>query len=611
MRLYFQILLIALTAAYLVFESIYNFDMLNAASQSASKALKQTLEELEIRGHKVSSIGLTLFLVPFFYTVANFIFKKKFKWHEIAIFSLVLAFSIFSYKSIYISLEKLMDYIVAKNQDRRFEAYYINSLKYNIIDGNFGFESFLDKQTAGNIANSVYAKTLISNIFLLTFLDENLSDKVKANSYNIADELYLNSEDVRLKRNEDRIFFIQKADEIKNGYDEYCDTRKRINTGFSGINDGQKEYQKFTQEIDNKYANYLKNSNQYMAERKRQLGKVDSYYDDLSRYFRHQRLGEKKYKQSMQTNFGHYINPQSWCYKGTCPHKEAIASTIDKEMKSKWNKKSGGIAPNLSQMEFLKNPNVKNEVVANLRKKGLMVDKSFNYSRVQFLKAYNDAFASGYEAKVGEFQKEFEKKTGIKNVDMNLDYSGFVRLFYPQFLEKFENSSTNANKAVNLIINGNLDDFDDEIFNPMALQKFDKTQYIFTKDEFYNDKRAIEYGDKALKSLYIPPFAISLSIISGVLNLINLLSMVILLLYFGKHKNLARVGVKIGLICAVCVLIAIFSPKYLKDNVAINKLKSQKNAFNSYLYLLDSVIWLENFNYNLNSKYLIRNKTNL
>lgn len=602
MSRYFQILLIILIAVYLVFESIYNFDMLNAASSVASSSLKTTLEELEVRGHRVSSIGLTLFLVPFFYTFAKKIFQKQSKWREKVIFCLVCILSLISYKSIYISLEKLMDYIVSKNHDKRYEAYYINSLKYNIIGGSFGFESFLDRKTVGDISNSVYAKTLISNIFLLTFLDENLSDKVKKNSENIADELYLNSEDIRQKRDEERKLFIQKANEIKNGYTEYNNVRNQLNQGFekAGVNNGEKEYQKFTQNINKKYDEYVKNSDIFFNEQQKQLLKVEDYYDDLIRYFRNRELGENRYKQSMKKNFGRYIEPVNWCYNNACPHRTAIKQMIEKESISKWNKKSK-VPPGLTQIEFLKHKSVKSSVISELRKKGLNVKDNFNYSKAQFLESYNNAFNNKYNVKANEFRVEFEKKTGIKNVAMNLDWNGFVELFRPQFLEKFDNSKQETENALSLVFYGNLENFDDFVFNPLALKKFDKMQYLFVKDDFYQNQKAINYGDKALKSLYIPPFAISVSIISGVLNLINLLSMIVFLFCF-KNSNFAKNITKFSIIVLTAISIAVFSPNYLKDNVAINKLKEQNGLLNGYLNLLNSVIWLEEINYNLNAK---------
>ncbi|MDA3058023.1 hypothetical protein OFN97_05265 [Campylobacter sp. VBCF_05 NA6] len=603
---WFKIILLVCILIYLYFELRYNFDMLNAASASASQELKAALEELEIRGHRVSSIGLTLFCI-------SFIFGFFIKFDNIPFaFIATIVLSIVMYNSIYVGLNKAMDYLVEKNQDKRFEAYYINGLKYAILNGNFGFETYLSKNHIEDIKTSVEAKVLASNIFLLTFVDTGLSNRVKTSSEQFAEELYLNSEFMKTKEKENTSFFITKAHEIKQGYEEYNYARKQINAGVEKgsamANNGENEYKKFTQKINKKLDDYTKGSQIYITEKQKHMNKIDQYYADLKNYFRYRPLSEKKYKQSMQKNFGHYIKPSSWCYKGVCPHREAIAATIDKEAKAKWNKQSSGVPAGLSQKEFLKHPKVKSAVIAELRKNGLNVGNNFNYSRSQFLEAYNRAFNSAfnskYNANILEFRSKFAQKTGIENVDLNLDWEGFVSLFKPQFKEKLENSDTYANEAVGIVISGQLGEFYDKVFKPIALDKFDPKKYFYSKYDFRTNQNAMILGDKALRALYIPPFAIVTSIFSATLNLINLIVLMFIIPFcrHGEPRGFSLM-IKIVLIVLLIVIIGCLSPNYLRQNVAINQLKNNEHGLlYKYLGVLDSIIYLENLNYKLPHK---------
>lgn len=586
----FSLFLLIAILSYLFFECVYNYDMLEAASLSASSELKATFEKLEIRGHRLSSIGFTLFLVPIFWAIC-----KNIKFN----FIILLALSAISYNAIFAGLTKLMDHIIAQNSDKRYEAYYINALKYGIIDGNFGFESYIDKSKS----QSVEFKTLAANVFLLTFADKELSNRVKNASEKIAEEIYLNNAEVKQKGRISRQNFENSAEKIKQGFKDYNDGKKKINANFSELpnQNADGEYEKFSQNLNKKYNEYLKNSKIYESEKRKHFAKIDEYEKDLQKYFKYPKFGERKYRENMQKNFGHYINPNQWCYKGVCPHKEAIARTIDKESKKSWNARSGGVEPNLSPSEFFNHAKIKSQIIAELRKNGLNVTNNFNYSKSQFVSAYNASFSSAVDTKfqnaLSEFRKKFQAQTGIKNVDLNLDWAGFVRLFEPEILENFKDSKRPkfyANEAINLITTGKLGEFFEKIYKPLALENFDKKAFLYTQKDFSQNETAILRGDNALKALYIPPFAIFMSLLSIILNVINLISLVL-------KFNFAVKGV-----CMVAVFgsIWLFSPKFMEQNALISQLlKSENQMLTKYLKTLDSIIWLENFNEKLNKKF--------
>ena len=71
----FLLIIILAKVIYLLFEIDYNGSLLDIVSKP--KVDKEELESLELYGHKLSSIGLTLLVIPFLYLVYNFIVKNK------------------------------------------------------------------------------------------------------------------------------------------------------------------------------------------------------------------------------------------------------------------------------------------------------------------------------------------------------------------------------------------------------------------------------------------------------------------------------------------------------------------------------------------------------
>ena len=72
--LLFLLIIILAKIIYLLFEIDYNGFLLDTVSKA--KIEKEELEDLELYGHKLSSIGLTLLIVPFLFLLYNYFVKN-------------------------------------------------------------------------------------------------------------------------------------------------------------------------------------------------------------------------------------------------------------------------------------------------------------------------------------------------------------------------------------------------------------------------------------------------------------------------------------------------------------------------------------------------------
>ena len=142
--IFFIILIILIKIIYLFFESDYNSHLINVVSDPS--ATKDILEELEKYGHRLSSIGLTLLLVPFLYLLLKRIIKDK----RIYLSSLFLA-SIVIYNITYSILTQIIDEFVERNKHLQYNSYYTTMFKYGMLNQEIGYSSFIPKERLENI----------------------------------------------------------------------------------------------------------------------------------------------------------------------------------------------------------------------------------------------------------------------------------------------------------------------------------------------------------------------------------------------------------------------------------------------------------------------------
>lgn len=599
--LYFLILLIASKLIYLFLESGYNFDVLNVVSDYTIN--QNSLEKIETKGHVLSSIGLSLLLLPFAYLLL----KSRIQ-NEITIFTTSMIIFIILSFIFYNLLTFAMNKIIEKNSDKRYESYYTGLLKYGILSERFGYEKFIDKNI--DFKNDITSTVLISNIFLLSFVDKDVVNKVREQGKDAIVDLYIEKFLVE-QYEKDKIEFFSKAEDIEQAWNKYNSGKEKINNEFRKFTkkeDIENDYIKFTKKINKKFDDYLNAKIQFINKRESEYSKINNYYVDLNKYFQNRgnTVAERRYKEYMQKHFKKFIDPVRWCSKNLCPTKNKIKTVIEEELNLEWNNRIKLPLTLKSQKEFLKHAKIKNEVIKELRNNGLDVENNFDYSQAHFYKAYNKKVNEKQDKALDTFKKEFENKSGIKNIPENLNRLAFVKLFEKDFIKKFD-SIKYGKVAINLITTGELNRFYNDLYRPLYFDMYFK-DIFYEREDFETNKLAQERGDHFIKMLYIPPFALFMSLLAGILNLLSVIVMILFLPFFKKDNlalNTSKLSLKILLLFGTLYFI------YSKgnENAYINSHEALKLIdFNEYPKLeyyiksLNTIILLEDINKNLNKK---------
>ena len=362
----FLLIIILAKVIYLLFEIDYNGSLLDIVSKP--KVDKEELESLELYGHKLSSIGLTLLVIPFLYLVYNFIVKNK-----ILVYILLVITSMVVYLGIYKSLTMLIDKIVEENKDKRYYSYYATTFKYGMLNSQMGYGSFIPKERLENL--TIEDKVLIANIFLLMAYDDKLVDKVAENKNKLTETYLLNqkNKEYENKYKESENKFNSTLKEINNAFETYTSKTNEANKFLANIEKEKAEVNKIYEDVKinifaKSYTSYRINSDHYMKGINPSNSEIETYYKDLSDYFKYHNFkrAQDKYNESMQENFGRYIEPISWCENNICPSKNSIRRVLKQEAERKWDK---NIEPNLTRKEFFANSYTRSKIAKELNSK--------------------------------------------------------------------------------------------------------------------------------------------------------------------------------------------------------------------------------------------------
>lgn len=598
--IYFSIFLILLKLIYLVLESYYNGQLIDIVTNRIF--IQDDFEYIEKLGHRLSAVGFTLMFLPLFFVIGR-LFKR---WIIVIFVTMVL--SILSVYGIYQGLEKLMNVLVESQKDKRYEAYYVNLFKYGILGGKVGYEAYVPRKSYKEL--SIEDKVLIANIFLLTHLDENLVERFVSKGKNDFLDIYINQFD---KEEYIRAFndFKKNVSDIQKAWNLFQDGQKKINQEFSKEQYSRNiigDYKIFRNEIFGKYREYEESSKLYNQKLNSHLGRVKEYEKDLIRYFNYRgnSRAESQYSTSMYNSFGKYINPERWCWLGHCPNPSAIRNTIQQEAEDEWNIKSQGIPPNLTQKAFFLNNVFHKQVIDNLRAKGIMVEDSFNYSQQQFEKAYWDKVRKEYKKAKDMLVSKIKNKLQVE-VKLGMTYAEFVILFDKRFTGMVSDKKYKQ-KIISMIEKGDLNDFYSQVYKPMLAEK-NFTEFIPSKDDF-NHKKYFEKGDISIKMLYIPPFAIFMSLLAAILNGVTVLTSIFLLPLLGT-KFVKPIKI---VMVSLLMLILIYYPystgkqdSILSDRKAMN-LENFSGFSKMYASAMNWIIVMEKINYDKVYVPLIKNK---
>jgi len=414
--IYFLILIIFSKIAYLILEIYYNGYLIDTVT-SSSVTLK-TMEKLEELGHNVSSLGFSLLLLPFIYLLVKKYTNKRINLVIINFVAFIIMFV--SFKTL---LTETMNYIVKENSDKRFSSYYISIFKYGMLNNTMGYESFIPRDRIEKM--TIEDKVILSNIFILNYVDEKLIDKLLNDGVNNIVDTIIKKYDFNRYIDEKRNIE-NKSLEIINAYNQYVEATKNIKEQLKKYDNQDRlfvEYQDFQNQLHSKYSEYKKNSKNAIKKSNLSDRELNNYYYDLRRYFKYKghSKAERQYRDNMQSKFGHYIEPLKWCNQNTCPSKYAIQTTVRNEVYTKFKEQSGGVPPGLDEKSFFKNKKIKANIIKLLREKGLPVQDSFNYSFNAFKHAYQEKLLN--EKKIS--LEKLSKKFGI-HLKYGLNFKQFV-----------------------------------------------------------------------------------------------------------------------------------------------------------------------------------------
>jgi hypothetical protein len=127
-------------------------------------------------------------------------------------------------------------------------------------------------------------------------------------------------------------------------------------------------------------------------------------------------------------------------------------------------------------------------------------------------------------------------------------------------------------------------------------------EFLPDRKEFYTDKKYIKLGNESVKILFIPPFAIIISLLAGVLNLISLISL-LLTLPLNKIENKKRaLIIKLSLKILLLSTFTIFPLYYGKKHNIIKPYEKIFQKINgkyvkNYKEIIIWTIVLEKINY--------------
>jgi len=461
----FLLFIIFAKLSYLFLEVYYNGYLIEViTNNTVTPAL---LEELESLGHNVSSIGLTLLLTPLFYLL----FKRYVHFPKVVPLA-VAAFMVLSFFTFHSLLTSLMEKVVETYKEKRYSSYYVSTFKYAMLNGSLGYETFMPKENLKNF--DVLDRVLVANMFLLNYIDDSLID-------NLIDRGQEQFIDVFILKysladyDKSRTSFENRVKTITNDYNDYIKKSKLINAKFNGMDSDaivSKMYAQFTKALNNQYQKYEK--------------------------------AVIKYEEAIDVED---------------PKKYAI---LEKKALRKFHLKYKGLPTDLSARAFYNHKIVRAATIKKLKEKGLYVSKNFNYSKADFAKAYKNKIHRAFKKEKKQFYAQLKETTG-RSLPFGLSYSQFAYRFKNDFQAEFGDKYSKV--AYHMLVNRDSSEFYEKLYKPYFTEN-NLDKYLLSRADFEGDNNA-KLGDSAIKHLYVPPFAIAISLLTGILNFISVVAFLV------------------------------------------------------------------------------------
>jgi len=564
----FLVVLLVIKLLYVLTETVYNSIVLDGIA-SSDLTIEQ-LNNIESLGHVVSSVGFIILILPLLYKLAYYFTLKDIKGGMLRlIFMIILAFFLFLIT--FRVFENIMETLVERASNQRYNAYYVTILKQGILNDVLSYSTLIDPKSDGekspkNQKFSVEDKVILLNLYLLLFSEENVVDKMidkgVENIYRLRLGEYIKKDYPLQEENVLRIanrvrFFWKKYNELK------IEANNKINDAKSekAI---LKSYKDFMESLNNSYVKY----------------------------------------QLEQDRIAHKI---SFSLQGK-------NNKSSRNIKEEWLQSVGDISMHLNTFEeYLTDFKIKKRIIEKAQEDiGISLGYEFDYSLESFTKYYLNSYNDIASAIIKNNVKKALYRFGIRDIKLDLDWEKFVdQPFIMDLLKKRISDDEIREHVIKLVKERNIDHFYKHIYLPKVEQLFKKSIYI-SEEEFHNGKE--ELGDMAIKSLYIPPVAIVFSSLFGLLNFVILVVMsLFVVVWFLKLRKIRAsikniVSIRFTLLSSKIMLVAlligfpfILNKNAFKEYPVIEQMQSYDNdqTVQSFLNTLHILLSYEHIIYSV------------
>ena len=591
--IYLFVAILVAKFGYVVVESFYNYYVLTTTT--SANITQKTLKNLNENGHLISAFGLTALLVPLYYLLVK---KQK---DEVVYTTLALS-SIVTFFLMYSLLNVAVDKIVESNKDQRYNAFYITLFKYGLLDNRFVYNSFIENKKIVNNKLDVNDKILLTNTFLLLHADQKLIDKLRQRGKNIVADMYIQKY-AQDDYNQKYEAYKQTTLQMTNLWKEFNQAREKLNTDIKKLEDKKtvkKAYKKLISSLKRNYKNYKNGWTEVENTIKKETSStnVSNTREKLSKYFRYKRhnKAKKQYEDTMYKNFGHYIEPSVWLDSNNNLTNYQIKKVIIDEIMKKAKPKLKGLPKGLSSREFANHIDVKSEVSQKLKKQGILIPYDFDYKYSSFEKYYMITINKKINQIPKIFYSKLEKKIGKNDLKLSMGWENFLHSGYirKQIESKLSiHNKKDVDTIIKVIDTKDLANFKKMIYLPKVVDKIE-AEYEYSKEDFLDGHIASKKGDEAVKMLYIPPFALTVSILAILLNLVTILGM---LLQYGTKLSSKSILIAKAIFVAMILLTPTLSKYDGFDNKLIEKVSN--NDIKTYLKFLNWISYYESINSNL------------
>ncbi|MDQ7061768.1 MAG: hypothetical protein Q9M43_11875 [Sulfurimonas sp.] len=242
-------------------------------------------------------------------------------------------------------------------------------------------------------------------------------------------------------------------------------------------------------------------------------------------------------------------------------------------------------------------------VMTALKEKDILVPFEFDYSKKEFRKYFDIMAEKKHKKAYALFYSKLEEKIGKNDIKLSMDWEAFMHSDYihAQIQEKLKiRDADTIENIVSALYSKDLANFRELVYLPKISEKIEKMN--FKREDFLDGAQASSYGDDAIKLLYIPPFALSISMISLLLNVITVFAMFLTLV------NIPRVIGNTLKIILVTLMVAV--PIYYKaQTVNTNLLHQTSTKGKIYLNFMAWISYYEKQNYLLHEKKILPDAT--